>query len=169
MKNTWKILSIILLFTCIGLAFMLYRSMQPKLAQNQLSLDEIDQEDIDYKNKQNPHMTKDLNDYFYKNQTKIRFLQDLYDYDTVKKGIDIVREIKYINEGEYPYFITDIKVSCGCTIPSYDKEPVKPKDTGVVKIEFKSGSKDGFVMNKLSLFGNVENNEKAVYFKVFVK
>lgn len=169
MNNTWKIISIGLFIACLGLAFMLYKSTSIGLKSNQMSLDDIDQDDIDYKNKQNPQMAADMNDYFFKNQTKIRFLQDLYDYDTVKKGTNIIREIKYINEGTNPYFITDIKVSCGCTVPSYNKEPVKPNDTGVVKIEFKSATKEGFVMNKLSLYGNVEKNETSVYFKVYVK
>jgi hypothetical protein len=169
MNNTWKYIAAALCIVCLILAYFLYKVSQPKLALNQMSINEVDREDIDYKNKQNPAMAKDLNDYFYKNPTQIRFLQDLYDFDTVNNGVDIRREIKYINLGTQPYFITDIKVSCGCTIPSYDKEPVKPNDTGVVKVEFKSASKSGFVMNKLSLYGNTDIPEKSVYFKVYVK
>jgi hypothetical protein len=169
MNNTWKYITLALLIICLILSFFLYKASRTSLALNQMSLNDVDQEDPNYKKAQDPTMAKDLNDYFYKNPTKIRFLEDLYDFDTVTNGVNITKEVKYINEGSQPYFITDIKVSCGCTIPSYEKEPVKPYDTGIVKVEFKSASKNGFVMNKLSLYGNTETPEKSVYFKVYVK
>ena len=111
----------------------------------------------------------DNNDYFFQNPTTIQFLENEYDLDTIPIGKVITRDIKFINTGKNPYFITDIKVSCGCTIPSYDNRPIAAGDTGSVKIEYNSAKKNGFNMNKLSVYGNTEPTEKSVYFKVFVK
>lgn len=169
MNHFWKIATVLLFILCIGMGYMLYKAKSNELKINQMSLNDIDREAYEYKKKQDPSMAKDLNDFFYKNQTSIRFLQDLYDFDTVMKGNDIRREIKFINTGMHPFFITDLKVSCGCTIPTYKKEPIKPNDTGMISVEFKSATKDGFVMNKLTVHGNVETNEKSTYFKVYVK
>ncbi len=168
MQNFWKYLSIGLLCLSLSLAYYLYSSRKPKLKSNEISLKDIDKDNFEYRKKQNPQYSKDLNDYFYKNQTSIRFLKDLYDFDTVKEGNNIIEDIRYINEGQEPFFITEVKVTCGCTIPSYDKKPVNAKDTGTIRVEFRSKGKEGFVMNKLAVYGNIEGNEKAAYFKAYV-
>lgn len=168
MQNFWKFLSLALLCLSLALVYYLYSTRKPKLNPNEISLKDFDRDNFEYRKKQNAQYSKDLNDYFYKNQTSIRFLKDLYDFDTIREGQNIIENIQYINEGQQPFFITEVKVTCGCTIPSYDKKPVNPKDTGLIQVEFKSKGKEGFVMNKLAVYGNIEGGEKAAYFKVYV-
>ena len=170
MKNhIWKIISLVLLIASSTLAYMLWQKNEKTSGNNTISLSEIDKTDIDYKKKQNPNFSVANNDYFFQNPTTIKFLSDEYNFDTIPVNKTIKRDIRYINTGKNPYFITDIKVSCGCTIPSYDNKPIAPGDTGSVKIEYNSAKKNGFNMNKLSLYGNTEPSERSVYFKVFVK
>lgn len=170
MKNyIWKITTLILLVVSLGLAYLLWQKTEKANGNNTISLSELNKEDFEYKKKQNPSYSADNNDYFFQNPTTIQFLSDEYNFDTIPVNRTIVRSIQYVNTGKSPYFITDIKVSCGCTIPSYDNRPIAPGDTGTVKIEYNSAKKNGFNMNKLSLFGNTEPTERAVYFKVFVK
>ena len=166
-QNFWKFLAFFFLISTIGLAYYTF-SAKKQVGLSEISIADVKKEDFEELKKQNPQFAPDNNDYFYKNQTEIKFLKDLYDYDTIKEGVELKETIKYINTGKEPFFITDVKVSCGCTIPSYDNEPVKPGDTGRVEVLFKSKGKDGFSMNKLSLFGNIEKSEKSTYFKVFI-
>lgn len=166
--NIWKITTLILLIVSLTLAYLLWQKTE-KTSGNTISLTEINKEDLEYKKKQNPNFSAANNDYFFQNPTTIKFLSDEYNFDTIPVNKIIVRDIRFINNGKHPYFITDIKVSCGCTIPSYDNRPIAPGDTGTVKIEYNSAKKNGFNMNKLSLYGNTEPTERAVYFKVFVK
>lgn len=167
MTHFWKISTAILLMICAILLYKYYYK-EIKNSNNSLSLSDIDKENFDYKKKKDPIFSKDLNDYFFKNPTSVHFLENLYDFDTIPEGKSVFHNIKYVNTGKNPYFITDIKVTCGCTIPSYDKEPVKSGDTGVVKVQFNSDKKSGYNMNKLSIFGNTEPSEKSVYFQVYV-
>jgi len=168
-KHIWKIISLVFLLVSCTLAYLLWQKTAKSRAQNTLSLSEIDPSDYEYKKKQNPNFAADNNDYFFQNPTTIQFLNDEYNFDTIAVNKIISQEIKYINTGGNPYFITDIKVSCGCTVPSYDNRPIAAGDTGIVKIEYNSAKKSGFNMNKLSLFGNTEPKERSVYFKIFVK
>lgn len=167
-QNIWKLLTVFFMISTVSLGIYMY-SNKKDVGIGELSIDDINRDDFEEKKKQNPTFAHDNNDYFFKNNTEIKFLQDLYDYDTITEGQDINRTIKFINTGKNPFFITEVKVSCGCTIPSYENEPVKPGDTGNVEVLFQSKGKSGFSMNKLSLFGNIEKNEKATYFKVFIK
>jgi len=169
MQNIWKLATVLLLITCLFLAFFIYKEKSSSRENGTISLSEIDKTDFDYRKKQNPKFAPDKNDYFFQNPTTIEFFQNEYNFDTIMVNTKLTKEVKFINTGKNPYFITDIKVSCGCTIPSYDNRPIAAGDTGMVKIEYNSEKKNGFNMNKLSVFGNTEPTEKSIYFKVFVK
>jgi hypothetical protein len=150
------------------LAYLHFYSQKSNLGSNEVLISSVDRDNLEYRKKQIPTYAKDLNDYFYKNETSIRFLKDIYDFDTIHEGKTIVRDMYFVNEGKNPFFITDIKVSCGCTVPSYSKQPVNAGDTSKVSIEFKSKGKEGFVMNKLAIYGNLPNDETDAYFKIYV-
>ena len=169
MQNIWKITTVVLLIACLAMAYYLFKDKSSVQESGTLSLSEVSQSDFEDNKKKNPMFAPDNNDYFFQNPTTIQFLENEYDLDTIPIGKVITRDIKFINTGKNPYFITDIKVSCGCTIPSYDNRPIAAGDTGSVKIEYNSAKKNGFNMNKLSVYGNTEPTEKSVYFKVFVK
>jgi len=169
MHNIWKILSAVLFIACILLGYLLFKYKSNTQVNGTLNIGTDYKKDSEYKKKQNPEFAADNNDLFYQKPTVISFIQDVYDFDTILSNKVIIRDIQFVNTGKNPYFITDIKVSCGCTIPSYDNRPIAPGDTGIVKIEYNSAKKNGFNMNKLSVFGNTDPRERSVYFKFFVK
>ena len=50
-------------------------------------------------------------------QAKISFKEDTVDYGTIAKGSDGVRVFEFTNTGDAPLIISDVKSSCGCTVP----------------------------------------------------
>ena len=38
------------------------------------------------------------------------------------------------NTGDVPLLIKDISASCGCTVPEWDKKPIKPGETTEIKV-----------------------------------
>ncbi|TXE07131.1 DUF1573 domain-containing protein [Seonamhaeicola algicola] len=67
---------------------------------------------------------------------KIKFKTDTIDYGTIEKGADGVRVFEFTNTGDAPLIITDVKSSCGCTIPSKPKDPIMPGKTGEIKVKY---------------------------------
>jgi len=67
---------------------------------------------------------------------KIEFKADVIDYGTIEKGADGVRVFEFTNTGEAPLIITKVKSSCGCTIPSWPKEPILPGKTGKIEVKY---------------------------------
>lgn len=55
------------------------------------------------------------------------------DYGTIEKGSDKVRIFKFTNTGTEPLIIKAAKGSCGCTVPTYPKEPIMPGESDVMK------------------------------------
>jgi hypothetical protein len=65
------------------------------------------------------------------------------DFGTIKQGDIVTREYKFKNTGKEPLIINEAHGSCGCTVPDYPKEPIKPNGTGVIKVTFNSAGKMG--------------------------
>lgn len=63
---------------------------------------------------------------------------------------------KIENTGNYPLIITDIKSSCGCTVPSWDKQPILPGGKTEVIVEVKPDT-EGFFNKTISVYGNITN------------
>jgi hypothetical protein len=164
--NFWKLSTVILILVVIIISGWFYFEKNGSSEFEEIK--QIVQKKIDYRDR-NPTLSKDNNDYFYSIPTQIVFEKDLYDFDTIEEGTVIQKDLFYNNSGTNPYFLLDVKVSCGCTVPKYETEPIAPKSKGKISVGFDSKGKSGFSMNKLTLFGNVEGGETSIYFKVFVK
>ena len=58
------------------------------------------------------------------------------DYGTIAQGADPLRRFKFKNTGTEPLVIKDARGSCGCTVPSYKKEPIQPGETGEIEVRY---------------------------------
>ena len=50
-------------------------------------------------------------------QAKIEFKSETIDYGQIDKGSDGLRVFEFTNTGDQPLVISDVKSSCGCTVP----------------------------------------------------
>ena len=67
---------------------------------------------------------------------KIEFKSDTIDYGTIEKGSDGVRVFEFTNTGNAPLIISNVTSSCGCTVPSWTKDPVLPGKTGKIDVKY---------------------------------
>ena len=67
---------------------------------------------------------------------KIEFKETTIDYGTIEKGANGVRTFEFTNTGDAPLIISDVKSSCGCTIPSKPKDPIMPGKTGEIQVKY---------------------------------
>ncbi len=58
------------------------------------------------------------------------------DYGLIDQGSDPLRKFNFSNTGTEPLQITHAKGSCGCTVPSYPKEPIFPGEPGVIEVRY---------------------------------
>lgn len=70
------------------------------------------------------------------NAPQISFEQETIDYGKVEKGANGVREFVFTNTGKEPLIITNARGSCGCTVPSWPKEPIAPGESGSIKVKY---------------------------------
>lgn len=75
----------------------------------------------------------------------MKFEKDTYNFGKIKQGDKVSYDFKFTNTGKSPLIITNAASTCGCTIPEWPKEPIKPQDGGVIKVTFNSAGKGGLI------------------------
>lgn len=57
-------------------------------------------------------------------------------YGTIEQGSDPLRKVAFTNTGTQPLVISNARGSCGCTVPTWPKEPIAPGETGEIEIRY---------------------------------
>ncbi|MBK7093607.1 MAG: DUF1573 domain-containing protein [Saprospiraceae bacterium] len=104
--------------------------------------------------------------------TKIKFKSDTYDYGKVMEGKVVEHDYVFTNEGEEPLLLKNVKASCGCTTPSWPREPIAPGASGKIHAAFDTngrGAVGGAVQSKtITVTGNFEGGTLQLTLKGLV-
>lgn len=73
----------------------------------------------------------------------LSFKDTVHEFGRIHEGEVIEYEFSFTNSGKKNVLITKAEASCGCTIPTYPKEPIAPNESGMIKVEFNSSGKFG--------------------------
>ncbi len=69
-------------------------------------------------------------------KAKIEFKTETIDYGTISKGDDGVRVFEFTNTGNAPLIISDVKSTCGCTVPKKPEGPIMPGESGEISVKY---------------------------------
>ncbi|UCE93716.1 MAG: DUF1573 domain-containing protein [Flavobacteriaceae bacterium] len=58
------------------------------------------------------------------------------DYGEIAANSDGNRVFKFKNIGKSPLIISNVKGSCGCTVPTKPEEPIMPGETGEIGVKY---------------------------------
>lgn len=64
------------------------------------------------------------------------FESETIDYGTIPHNADGKREFVFVNNGNKPLIISNAQGSCGCTVPTWPKEPIAPGAKGVIGVKY---------------------------------
>lgn len=88
----------------------------------------------------------------------------LHDFGSIVYGANGDVDFVYTNKGASPLVISDVKSTCGCTIPSWTKEPVAPGQKGTIKVKYNTTLPGAF--NKtIVVYSNANNSPVRVSIK----
>ena len=72
------------------------------------------------------------------NQASIKFDKVVHNFGTFSEDAPTQKCVfTFTNTGTAPLIINQAVASCGCTIPSYTKAPIKPGEKGEIKVTYK--------------------------------
>ena len=100
--------------------------------------------------------------------TKVEIAQSTIVVPDLELGKISSTEFRLKNTGDFPLIISNVKSTCGCTVPSWDKNPIEPGGETRIKVQIKP-QKAGFFQKRVSIFGNLEDYYISVVIKGNVK
>ncbi|OFX89918.1 MAG: hypothetical protein A2W99_08870 [Bacteroidetes bacterium GWF2_33_16] len=88
---------------------------------------------------------------------EIFFEKTVHDYGTIKYESDGTCEFTFKNTGKEPLLLTQVQASCGCTTPTWPKEPVKPGETGTIVVKYNTKI-PGVFSKSVRVYSNAKTN-----------
>jgi len=100
----------------------------------------------------------------YAQKGVLKFAKETHDFGKVEQGKPVTYVFEFKNTGTDPVVINDAQASCGCTKPSWTREPVMPGKTGNVSATFNAAAAGPF--NKsVTVTSNAEAGQTVLYLK----
>jgi len=109
-----------------------------------------------------------LGTYAQKATAKIEFKSETIDYGEIEKGSDGVRVFEFTNTGTVPLIISNVKSSCGCTIPKKPDGPILPGKTGQIQVKYDT-KRVGPIRKAITVTSNADTPTKVLKIKGTVK
>ena len=99
------------------------------------------------------------------NAGDFKFNEEEFNFGTIKQGDVATHEFTFINSGKEPLIITSAQGSCGCTVPTWPKEPIAKGEKGTIKVTFNSAGKMGMQDKTVTIQSNAKTNPKVIHMK----
>jgi hypothetical protein len=84
----------------------------------------------------------------------ITFKQSSIDFGDIVQGQKVEHTFVLTNSGKQPLIISNVAATCGCTVPSWPKEPVAPGKSAEIKVSFNSAGKVGKQNSVVRIYSN---------------
>ncbi len=99
----------------------------------------------------------------------LTFDKSEHDFGEIEAKASVETVFTYKNTGKTPLVITNIKSTCGCTVPQdWSKEPLAPGEAGKFTVKY-NGSGKNAVSKTITVTANTETGKETVKIKAFVK
>lgn len=90
------------------------------------------------------------------------FNEVLHDFGKITQGEKVSYSFVFKNTGGSDLVISSAQGSCGCTVPSYPKEAIKPGQESKIDVLFDSSSKSGLIQKTVTLVTNCNPSTKML-------
>lgn len=98
----------------------------------------------------------------------IVFEEREYDFGKVSRSMDTLMQHTFVfrNDGEKDLVVMHVMSGCGCTTPTFTKEPLKPKQKGQITVSYRGKTQQlGYFRKSVTVF----SNDPRSYVRIFIK
>lgn len=92
----------------------------------------------------------------------IVFAEEKHDFGKITQGEKVSYSFVFKNTGGSDLVISSANGSCGCTVPSYPHDPIKPGAEGKIDVVFNSEGKSGTTEKTVTLVTNCNPSTKIL-------
>ena len=83
--------------------------------------------------------------------------------EVARKGGDLVKEFRFVNNGDEPLVIKKITKSCSCMSVVYSRKPVMPGQAAVIKIKYEPHKVEPGIFHKaIQIYSNESTEVRLI-------
>ena len=95
---------------------------------------------------------------------EIKFDKTTFRFGSFKETEKVSCKFKFTNTGNGPLVIHQAIATCGCTVPKYPKEPIKPGESGAITVTYNGAGKfPGYFRKSITIRTNAKNEVIRLY------
>ena len=98
----------------------------------------------------------------------ITFDKKEHDFGVINEGDVVETTFSFKNTGKSELIITNATAPCGCTVPSWPKQPISVGETGEILVKFNSSGKPNKQSKTVTLTTNTATGKEQVVIKAEV-
>lgn len=99
----------------------------------------------------------------------ITFEKTTHDFGNLIDGEVAVYSFKFTNTGKSDLILTGVIPSCGCTVPTYNKNPIHPGKSDYIEVKFDSKGRDGKFHKSITVHSNTIPSEMEIFIEGVVE
>ena len=99
---------------------------------------------------------------------EITFTALEHNYGTIEYDANGTCVFEFTNTGKVVLTLSNVQASCGCTVPEWSKEPIKPGDKGKITVKYNTKNVGNF-QKSISVFSNATTSPVVLTIKGEVK
>lgn len=97
-------------------------------------------------------------------QAEITFDKLEHDYGQVPKNGNGETTFTYKNTGKTPLILSNVRSSCGCTVPSWSREPLMPGQSASIRVKYNTAN-PGPINKSVTVESNARENRVILKIK----
>lgn len=98
------------------------------------------------------------------NAPVIEFDKLVHDYGEIEQHGNGKCEFKFTNTGKEPLMLSNVRSSCGCTIPEWPRQPILPGQSEVIKVKYDT-KRIGMINKSVHVYSNAKKSPISLKIK----
>lgn len=86
---------------------------------------------------------------------KMKFNKEEHNFGTIPEGPAVSFDFEFDNLSNEPITLTGVQASCGCTTPTWTKEPIRPKQKGKITATYNTQGRPGNFVKTITVNSNL--------------
>jgi hypothetical protein len=100
---------------------------------------------------------------------KFKFNEETHDFGEVPEGPLAEFDFEFKNTGKKPIVITDAHGSCGCTVPTWPRDPILPKKSAKIHVAYTTLNRPGPINKDVIITSNAQQSPMRLHITGTVK
>lgn len=98
------------------------------------------------------------------NAPVLSFDKTVHDYGQIEQHGDGKCEFKFTNTGKEPLILSNVRSSCGCTVPQWPRQPILPGDTETIYVKYDT-KRVGIINKSIQVYSNASDSPLTLKIK----